>query len=111
MSAKNVDRHNRYRSVVVGFRMSPEESEKLNTFVRVSGLTKQDYLIRRVLHREVTVVGSSRVLKALRTQTAELLTELKRIEAGQSLDEDLLEVIQYITDILRGMEEDHRLYK
>ena len=111
MSAKNVDRCNRHRSVVVGFRMSPEEAEELNIFVRVSGLTKQDYLIRRVLHKEVTVVGSSRVLKALRTQIAELLSELKRIEAGQSLDEDLQEVIQYITVILRGMEEDHHPYK
>lgn len=28
MSAKNVDRHNRFRSITVGFRVSPEEQEE-----------------------------------------------------------------------------------
>ena len=30
MSAKNVDKHNRFRSITVGFRVSPEENEELN---------------------------------------------------------------------------------
>ena len=33
MSAKNVDRHNRFRSITVGFRVSPEEQEELNRAV------------------------------------------------------------------------------
>ena len=81
MSAKKVDRKNRWRNVNVSFRMSPEEAKVLNEYVRMSGLTKQDYLIRRVLHREVTVIGSSRILKALRDQLSETLTELERVEA------------------------------
>ena len=28
MSAKNVDRNNRFRSITVGFRVSPEEQER-----------------------------------------------------------------------------------
>ena len=55
MSAKSMDKHNRWRSVTVAFRVSPEEAEQLNRFVRLSGLSKQDYLIRRILHQEVTV--------------------------------------------------------
>ena len=46
MSHKNVDNHNRLRSIVVGFRMSPEEASLLNGLVKVSGLNKQDYLIK-----------------------------------------------------------------
>lgn len=30
MSAKNVDNHNRFRSITVGFRVSPEENEAIN---------------------------------------------------------------------------------
>lgn len=103
MSIKKRDQHNRWRNVTVSFRVSPEEGELLNTYVRLSGLTKQDYLIRRVLHKEVTVVGSSRVLKALKDQLAVTLAELKRIEAGQSMDDELLDVIMMMTDILAGM--------
>ena len=52
MSHKNVDSKNRLRSVVVGFRMSPEEAELLNSLVKVSGLNKQDYLINRALQQD-----------------------------------------------------------
>ena len=103
MSAKNTDDHNRWRNVTVAFRMSPEEAEKLNAFVRLSGLSKQDYLIRRVLQQEVTVIGSFRVYKALREQMASTLAELKRIKAGQKIDDELLDVIRMMTVILGGM--------
>ncbi len=106
MSAKNMDDHNRWRNVTVAFRMSPEEAEKLNAFVRLSGLSKQDYLIRRVLQQEVTVIGSSRVYKALREQMASTLTELRRIEEGQAVDDELLDVIRMMTVILDGMKKD-----
>ena len=38
MSAKNVDKHNCFRSITVGFRVSPEEQEELNRVVALSGL-------------------------------------------------------------------------
>ena len=43
MSAKNRDRHNRFRSITVGFRVSPEEQEQLNRAGALSGLPKQEY--------------------------------------------------------------------
>ena len=106
MSAKNMDDHNRWRNVTVAFRMSPEEAEQLNRFVKLSGLSKQDYLIRRVLQQEVTVIGSSRVYKALREQMVSMMEELKRIETGQKIDDELLNVIRMITVILGGMKKE-----
>ena len=41
MSAKNLDKHNRWRNKTVAFRVSPEEDEQLEIFVKLSGLTKQ----------------------------------------------------------------------
>lgn len=49
MSAKNVDRHNRFRSITVGFRVSPEEQEELNRAVALSGLPKQEYCYRKCM--------------------------------------------------------------
>lgn len=106
MSAKNMDDHNRWRNVTVAFRMSPEEAEQLNCFVKLSGLSKQDYLIRRVLQQKVTVIGSSRVYKALREQMVSMMEELKRIETGQKIDDELLNVIRMITVILGGMKKE-----
>lgn len=47
MSLKNRDEHNRWRNKTVAFRVSPEEDKQIETYVRLSGLTKQDYITRR----------------------------------------------------------------
>lgn len=66
MSEKNRDQRGRRRSVTVAFRVSPEEASLIDAQVAMSGLTKQDFITSRLLNREVTVVPSSRVQRALR---------------------------------------------
>ena len=85
MSAKNVDRHNRFRNITVGFRVSPEENEEINRAVALSGLSKQEYCYRRCMERDVVVQGNPRVYKALKNQMADILTELQRIAGGESV--------------------------
>ena len=48
MSLKNRDNHNRWRNKSFAFRVSPEEDAQIETFVKLSGLTKQDYITRRL---------------------------------------------------------------
>ena len=103
MSAKNKDNKNRWRNITVGFRVSPEESEQINKAVRLSGLSKQDYITRRLLCQDVIVQGNPRVYKALRNELAAVLAELQRIEAGNSVDEELLNVIELIAIVLGGL--------
>ena len=106
MSAKNLDNHNRWRNKTVAFRVSPEENEQLEIAVRLSGLTKQDYITRRLLNRDIVVQGNPRVYKALRDQLAAVLGELWRMEAGGGMDDELLATIRLITVTLDGMKED-----
>ena len=106
MSAKNLDKHNRWRNKTVAFRVSPEEDEQLEIFVKLSGLTKQDYITRRLLERDVVVQGNPRVYKALRDQLAAVLDELRRIEAGQGVNDELLDTIRMLATIMNGMQED-----
>lgn len=47
MSAKNLDSKGRFRSRTIGFRVSPEEEKLINSAVALSGLTKQDYIVKR----------------------------------------------------------------
>ena len=106
MSAKNLDRHNRWRNKTVAFRVSPEEDEQIETAVRLSGLTKQDYITRRLMCREVVVQGNPKVYKALRDQLSAVLDELHRIEAGQGVNGELLDTLRMIATIMNGMQED-----
>ncbi len=105
MSAKNLDRHGRWRSVNVSFRMSPEEDRLLETFVKLSGMTKQDYITSRVLEKDVVVIGNPRVYKALREQFEEVLKELRRIPESCP-DPELTETIRMLVRIMEGMKEE-----
>lgn len=51
MSDKNLDRKGRWRTKIISFRVSPEENKYLNDLVSISGLTKQDYIIDRILEK------------------------------------------------------------
>lgn len=106
MSLKNRDNKNRWRNKTVAFRVSPEEDAQIETAVRLSGLTKQDYITRRLMCREVVVQGNPRVYKALRNELAAVLAELQRIEAGAGVDEELMDNIELIAAIMDGMRED-----
>ena len=86
MSLKNRDNHNRWRNKTVAFRVSPEEDAQIETFVKLSGLTKQDYITRRLTCK---------------------LDELRRIEAGGSVNDELLDVIEMIAAIMDGMKEEN----
>ncbi|CAB1247583.1 conserved protein of unknown function [Ruminococcaceae bacterium BL-4] len=106
MSLKNRDEKGRWRNKTVAFRVSPEEDEQIEIDVRLSGLTKQDYIIRRLQNRDVVVVGNPRVYKALRNQLAATLAELQRIDSGNSVDDELLETIKLIVVTMNGMKEE-----
>ena len=106
MSAKCMDKHNRWRSKTVGFRVLPEEYALLEAAVRLSGLTKQDYIMRKLTDREVVVMGNPRVYKALKKELEKVLAELERISHAGELHPDLLEEIELINRTLYGLKED-----
>jgi hypothetical protein len=107
MSVKTLDAKGRWRSHTIAFRISPEENDDLNKRVALSGLTKQDYIIRRVQCRDVVVQGNPRVYKALRNQLTAVLDELQRIASGNKIDGDLLDTIQLITKTMDGLKNEN----
>ncbi|MET0015951.1 hypothetical protein [Oscillibacter sp.] len=106
MSQKNRDEHNRWRNKTVAFHVSPEEDEQIEIAVKLTGLTKQDYITRRLLCKDVVVQGNPRVYKALRNQLTAVLDELQRIEAGSKVDDELMDTINMIAAIMDGMKDE-----
>ena len=103
MSAKNVDKYNRFRSITVGFRVSPEEFDELNRAVALSGLPKQEYCYRKCMNRDIVVQGNPRVYKQLKVNLEMVLSELKRIQNGAEINAELLETIRLINTTLYGL--------
>ena len=101
MSAKNLDKQNRFRNITVGFRVSPEENEQLNKVVAISGLSKQEYCYRRCMKQNIVVHGGNpRVFKALRNNLEQVLYELKN---KNEVTNEMLEIIRLITVTLQEM--------
>lgn len=105
MSQKSLDRRGRWRNKVVSFRISPEEDLELERAVRLSGLTKQEYITRRILCRDVIVQGNPRVYKALRNELNGVVEELKRLGPGMAADPELVEILRLMAELLTGMKE------
>ena len=104
MSLKVYDGQGRWRNKAVAFRMSPEEDAQLEKAVAMSGLTKQDYIIRRLQCRDVIVQNNPRVYKALRNQLAAVLDELQRIAVGETVSADLIDTIELIAVTMYGLQ-------
>ena len=99
MSANNLDSKQRWRSVSVGFRVSPQEAYHIDMLVKTSGLTKQEYIIKRLMCEETTIHSNSRILKILCQYLTELTEELKRVEhIGQ--EDDIFENITYLVELI-----------
>lgn len=100
---KKLDHNGRWRNRIVAFRVSDEEAKLLNDLVALSGLTKQDYIMRRLLCRDVVVQGNPRVYKALKNQMAAIYEELERLESIDSDNDELLYTLQVIAITLDGL--------
>ena len=103
---KVLDSHGRGRNRIVSFRVSEEEAKIINDKVSLSGLTKQEYIIRRLCEKEIVVNGNPRVYIALKNRLNEVYEELKRITGAGEVDDVLTEVIELIAVTMNGMKED-----
>lgn len=102
MSARNLDGKGRFRSITVGFRVSPEEHETLNRIVKLSGLSKQEYCYRKCTECEIIVEANPKIFKALKLELLAVYNELQRIENVGNVTEELIEVIKQISMTLNG---------
>ena len=106
MSQKSKDKKNRWRNVVVGFRMSPQEAEELNVKVSLSGLSKQDYLIKSCLGQELRIVCGRKVAREMQMYLEAILEELQNMEITEEMDEELLTPLKHILEILNAEEDE-----
>lgn len=105
MSHKNLDKHGRWRSKTIAFRVSPQENDTINAYVAASGLTKQEFLTANILNVKFTVRGSSRVYYGLKKDLELVYGELCRLSKGQSVDKELIALTRFVARIIADMKE------
>ena len=97
------DRRGRFRSKTIAFRASPEEVKQIEFAISLTGMMKQDYYIAKSLNREIHVTGNSRIHRAVFDRLTEVLDELRRIDAGQYIDEELTDNIKLLAAVIDSL--------
>lgn len=108
MSAKARDGQGRWRCKTIGVRVSPEENAEINALAALSGMSKQDYCINRMLQRDVVVVANPRVHKALRLHMEKLYSEFCRLCSATKITPETLHVLEYITKVCEEMKNNEK---
>ena len=100
MSNKVYDKKNRWRGVTVSFRASAEESELLSRKAYLCGITKQQYIIDRLLEDKVRMVVNRKVLHRL-AERLDILTAAVQTEANSNvLDDVSVEELKFILRLI-----------
>ncbi len=97
------------RNVLISFRMLPQEANNLNQQVALSGLTKQDYIIKCLLEREVRVVCGRKVAREMQEVLEALLEELQYLEEGVVPSAEIMEPLKNVLEILNTEDVENKL--
>ncbi len=91
----------RKRSKTITFWLTPGQAAEIDELVRLSGLTKQDYLTRRALDKQVIIVPSSRVVKSLKSYAERIANKLDALTISAQLDDDtLLDEVRWLSALM-----------
>jgi hypothetical protein len=105
MSEKALDKHGRWRSISVSFRASPSEVEQIHTAVKLSGLTKQEYIIRTLLDQDIHVTTNPRVYITLKDQMTSILNELQKNNNAAAVDPTIIDTINNLVRLMGEIKE------
>lgn len=103
MSKKNNDFQGRFRNIVIGFRVSPEEKDVIDRLVVLSGLTRQDYLTRCTSNVNVVIEGNPYVYRSLQNELNTFIKLFKQIETLEEIELDDLTILKHVLEIVIAM--------
>lgn len=75
----------------------------INIAVSLSGLEKQEYIVSKLLDRTIVVQGNCKIHRAVYDRLGEVLEELRRIETGGQIDDELMANITLITEMVEKL--------
>lgn len=84
--------------------MTDDERHELEERVRLSGLQKQDYLIKSVLQKRIVVVGNRLMFRKMDELLSEIKNELSATQCTNGLNEGHLTSLRTTIELLESFE-------
>lgn len=103
IEAKKKGDKKRKRSIIVNFRMSPEEKQLLDDRIELSGMQRQAYFIESCLHQQVITYGNIKSFDAIRKKISLIDHHLQALTKVDELDHEVLESLRMVLEMLDSL--------
>ena len=103
---KKKNEKNRKRSIIVNFRVSPEEKILLDERIALSGLSKAEFFIDSCLHQKIVTLGNVKTFEIMKKKLIVIDKHLQEVTKSDELDFELLESLRMILELFNGVEKE-----
>lgn len=101
---KKKNEKNRKRSVIVNFRVTPEEKQLIDERIALSGLPRAEFFIQSCMYQKVITFGNVKTFDAIRKKLLVIDEHLQAVQKSEELDLEILESLRIILEMLVGLE-------
>lgn len=96
----------RKRTISKAFRVTPEESERIELLAKAAGITQQEYIMMRLEEQDFIIEPDMRTYKALKDYMQQVYQELCRLRSCSQMDELLISKVELLSDLFVGVATD-----
>lgn len=101
---KKKNEKNRKRSVIVNFRVTPEEKQFIDERIALSGLARAEFFINSCMRQKIVTFGNVRTFDEIKRNLAGIDRHLQQIEKSEELDIEVLESLRMVLEMFDGLE-------
>ena len=101
---KKKNEKNRKRSVIVNFRVTPEEKQLIDERIALSGLARAEFFINSCMRQKIVTFGNVRTFGEIKRKLAGIDRHLQQIEKSEELDIEVLESLRMVLEMFDGLE-------
>ena len=101
---KKKNEKNRKRSVIMNFRVTPEEKQLIDERIALSGLARAEFFINSCMHQKIVTFGNVKTFGEMKRKLAGIDRHLQQIEKSEELDIEVLESLRMVLEMLDGLE-------
>lgn len=104
VTPKKKNEKNRKRSVIVNFRVTPEEKRFIGERIALSGLPRAEFFIQSCMHQKIVTFGNVKTFDAIRKKLVVIDEHLQTVPKSEELDIEVLESLRMILEMFAGLE-------
>ena len=104
VTPKKKNEKNRKRSVIVNFRVTPEEKQLIDERIALSGLPRAEFFIESCMYQKVITFGNVKTFDGIKKKLVAIDEHLQAVEKSEEMDLEILESLRMILEMLAGLE-------